>query len=148
MRSPVLVNIMRVGRCFHAYRRRALKDTLLHPSQHLLLSRVCRQPGLRQEELAGELFLDKTTVARQLIRMEELGFISRGPDPEDGRCRRIYPTALGEELYPRVHGAFEEFTRGLLEGFSAQELGQLEALTGRLLRNAEAMAPAERGQED
>ena len=136
MRSRVLGNILRIGRCCRLYRKRALRDTDLLPAQHLLLSCVCRRPGLAQEGLAGTLFLDKTTVAHQLVRLEEQGYIRRQPSPEDGRCRLLYPTEKGEAVYPLIHGAFDAFTSGLLEGCTEEEQQTLEALTERLFQNA------------
>ena len=136
MRSRVLGNILRIGRCCKLYRKRALKDTELLPAQHLLLSYICRRPGLAQEGLAGTLILDKTTVAHQLVRLEELGYILRRPSAEDGRCRLLYPTEKGEAVYPLIHGTFEAFTAGLLEGFTEEERQTLETLTERLFQNA------------
>ncbi len=136
MQSRALGNILRIGRCCKLYRQRALRDTDLHPAQHLLISCVCRRPGLAQEELISALYLDKTTVAHQLIRLEEQGFIRRQPSAEDGRCRLLYPTEKGEAIYPLIHGTFEEFTAGLLEGFTEEERRNLEALTERLFQNA------------
>ena len=136
MHSRILGNILRIGRCCKLYRKRALKDVELVPAQHLLLSHICRRPGLSQEGLAGTLFLDKTTVAHQLNKLEEQGYISRQPSSEDGRCRLLYPTEKALEIYPRIHGAFEDFTGGLLAGFTEEERETLEALTDRLFQNA------------
>ena len=136
MHSRTLGNILSIGRCCKVYRARALEDTALRPAQQMLLSVVCRQPGRAQEELISALYLDKTTVAHQLVRLEEQGYIRRQPSPEDGRCRLLYPTEKGKEAYPLVHGAFEAFTAGLLEGFTEEEQQTLEALTERLFRNA------------
>lgn len=144
MHSRALGNILRIGRCFQLYRRRALRDTDLHPAQNLLLSHVCRRPGLAQEELISTLYLDKTTVAHQLMRLEELGYIRRLPSAEDGRCRRIYPTEKGEEIYPRIHGAFSDFTEGLLAGFSEGERESLDSLLERLMANAARLAAGEK----
>ena len=140
MHSRALGNILRIGRCCRLYRRRALRDLDLLPAQHLLLSHVCRRPGLAQEGLAGTLYLDKTTVAHQLNKLEELGYIRRESAPEDGRCRRIYPTEKGLEVYPRIHGAFEDFTAGLLEGLGEADRAELDRLTELLFRNAARMA--------
>ena len=143
MHSQVLGNILRIGRCCKLYRKRALKDTDLLPAQHLLLSYICRRPGLAQEELAGTLFLDKTTVAHQLIKLEEQGYIRRQPSANDGRCRLLYPTRRGEEVYPLIHGTFEDFTAGILEGFTEEERQTLETLTERLFRNAQRLLEEE-----
>lgn len=145
MHSRVLGNILRIGRCCQMYRRQALRDTDLHPAQHLLISHICRRPGLAQEELIAELYLDKTTVAHQLMKLEEQGYIRREASAEDARCRRIYPTEKAEEIYPRVHGVFEEFTAGILAGLSEAEQEELERLTEILRRNALSLVGPERG---
>ncbi len=146
MQSRALGNILRIGRCCKLYRQRALRDTDLHPAQHLLISCVCRRPGLAQEELISALYLDKTTVAHQLMKLEEQGYLRREAPAEDGRCRRVYPTEKALAVYPRIHEAFERFTEALLTGFSGEEQAQLEALTERLRANAVRLLSPEGGK--
>ncbi len=127
------------------YRRQALRDTDLHPAQHLLISHICRRPGLAQEELIAELYLDKTTVAHQLMKLEEQGYIRRETSAEDARCRRIYPTEKAEAVYPRVHQVFEDFTADILDGLSEADQEELERLTEVLRRNAISLTMPDRG---
>lgn len=143
MQSRVLENIQRIWRCCKLYRKRALNDTDLLPAQQLLLSCICLRRGLAQEELAATFFLDKTTVAHQLGRLEQQGYILRQPSAEDGRCRLLYPTRRGEELYPRICRIFEELNAGLLAGFTEEEQQTLDALTDRLLQNARRLLDEE-----
>ena len=89
-----------------------------------------------QEELSTVLILDKTTVAHQLVKLEAQGYLRRSPSPEDGRCRRVYPTEKGEAVYPRIREAFARFSEELLEGLSPEERETLERLSEKLLRNA------------
>lgn len=147
MHSRALSNILRIGRYCKAYRRQALRDTDLHPAQHLLISQICRRPGLAQEALITELYLDKTTVTHQLNKLEEQGYIRRQAPAEDGRCRQIWPTEKAEEIYPLVHAVFERFTEGILEGFSPEEQAELERLTERLRTNALRLLEPERGEK-
>ena len=136
MESRVLGNILRVGRCCQLYRKRALGDTDLRPGQHLFISHICLRPGLAQEELIGELYLDKTTVAHQLMKLEQQGYIRREAPAEDGRCRRVYPTEKALAVYPRVRQTFREFTEGILEGLGEEDLAELERLMALLRQNA------------
>ena len=136
LRSRTLGNILRTSRCFRLYCRRALGDTGLKPAQQLMLSHICRRPGMAQEELSAALILDKTTVAHQLVKLEALGYLTRSPSPEDGRCRHIYPTEKGEEVYPRIREAFARFSEGLLTGLRPEEQETLERLSEKLLSNA------------
>ena len=147
MHSRTLGNILSIGRCCKVYRARALEDTALRPAQQMLLSFVCRQPGLAQEELISALRLDKTTVAHQLMKLEEEGYIHREVPAEDGRCRRVYPTEKAGAIYPRIHEAFERFTAAILAGLSEGEQAELERLTERLRGNALSLLETEGGKE-
>ena len=113
----------------------------------MLLSQVCRQPGLNQEELTAELCLDKTTVAHRLMKLEEQGYVRREAPAEDGRCRLVYPTEKALEVYPRIRAAFDSFTAAILQGFSEEEQAELERLTERLRANALALLDPEGGGE-
>jgi DNA-binding MarR family transcriptional regulator len=145
MRSRALGDILCIARCFKIYRARSLADTELSPAQQMLLSHVCRRPGLAQEELISALFLDKTTVAHRLMKLEEQGYIRREAPAEDGRCRRVYPTEKAAEIYPRIRASFESFTESMLSGFGEEERAELERLTERLCANALALLSPEGG---
>ena len=147
MHSRTLGNILSVGRYCKIYRTRALEDTALRPAQQMLLSFVCRRPGLAQEELISDLHLDKTTVAHQLTKLEEEGYIRRVIPAEDGRCRLVYPTEKAAAVYPRIHEAFEGFTEAILAGLDESEQAALERLTEHLRRNALALLDGEGGKE-
>ncbi len=136
MRSRTLGNIMRISRCCHTYRKKQLKQCPLNPSQHIYISYACRFPGCSQEQFAAAICIDKTTVAHQLNRLEEAGYIKRQVSPEDGRCRRIYPTEQSYAIYPAVHGAFETFTEHILEGLTQEDRAELSRLTEILYQNA------------
>ena len=146
MRSRALGDILSIARCCKLYRARSLGDTELRPAQQMILSHVCRRPGLAQEELISALYLDKTTVAHQLNKLEEQGYIRRQAPAEDGRCRRVYPTEKAGEVYPRIHEAFERFTEAILTGFSEEEAALLESLTERLRANAVMLLSEEGGK--
>ncbi len=145
MQSRTLGNILSIGRCCRLYRAGSLGDTELRPAQQMLLSHVCRRPGLAQEELIAALGLDKTTVAHRLMKLEEQGYIRREAPAEDARCRLVYPTEKALAVYPRIRAAFERFTEGILTGLSESEQAELERLTELLRRNALALLEPEGG---
>lgn len=136
MHSQALSNILRIGRCFRTYRRQQLSDTDLTPMQQLLISFICRNPGQRQDRIAGSLCLDKTTVAHHLLKLEKLGYVQRRVSPEDARERQIFPAQPALELYPRIHESYEAFTAALLVGLSEADQQELTRLSGILYRNA------------
>ena len=136
MHSRALSNILRIGRCFQTFRRQQLRDTDTTPVQQLLISFVCRHPGKTQDEYAGLLCLDKTTVAHHLLRLEKLAYVDRRVSPEDGRARCIFPTQAAWEIYPRIHASYETFTEALLAGLSQEDQQELTRLSEILYQNA------------
>ena len=64
-----------VGRCTQMQRGQELKDLGICGGQVPYLLRLCRQPGLRQEELARGLYVNKSTAARVISNLEKAGFV-------------------------------------------------------------------------
>lgn len=139
MPNNILGNILRISRSCNTYRREALPKVELYPALHLFITTTCRSPGLTQEQLAARFCLDRTTVAHQLNKLEKHGYIERRVSLEDARCRCIYPTEKAQLLFPSIHGAYVDFTEGLLEGLSEAEQAELSRLTDILNENAVRM---------
>jgi len=94
--------------------------------QYSLLWTLLRHDGIRQNELANELFTDPNTVTAMLARLEGRGLIQREVCAEDGRARRVHLTPAGRRLVERLSSDWEPMRRRLREIF-AGEAGQ-EAL--------------------
>lgn len=82
----------------------------LSPSLGYLLRLVLEKPGLVQQQLADEMLLERSTIARFIDRLEHRGLVARHSNPEDPRTKVVMPTpealklkeelqALGDELY-------------------------------------------------
>jgi len=59
-------------------------------AQGLILTRLDRQPGLSQNELATICEVEPITVGRLVDRLEARGFLERRADPADRRIRRLH----------------------------------------------------------
>jgi DNA-binding MarR family transcriptional regulator len=101
----------------------------------LMLS-VCRAPGRSQEEIAHDICLDKSTVARSLVQLEERGYIVRIPKTEDKRCLLVYPTDKMYELIPSVRRIISDWYDHILEGVSDEELEFFHSVLIRLEQNS------------
>lgn len=88
----------------------------LPPSHAYLLRLVLESPGLTQQELAKELRLNKSTVARFVVALEKKGLLIRDDAAYDQREKRIKPSSkavsiqkklekLGDELYSSMCAA-------------------------------------------
>lgn len=88
-----------------------------------LLWIVWRRGGIRQNELAGELFTDPNTVTAMVVRLEKRGLIRREVCTEDGRARRVSLTPAGRRLVGRLSEDWQEMRQKLNDIF-AGEAGQ------------------------
>ncbi len=109
----------------------------LNPA-HLAMFRYPGLDGTRPSEMAVELQITKQAVNNLAGHLEEHGYISREPDPLDGRARVIRLTERGRAVEQTVHDrarANEQRIAEILgpEGFAWLET-EIRALFGRVAR--------------
>lgn len=89
----------------------ALKDrgvTDIRPSFGAVLVPLFREDGLRLGEMAERGGLSKQTVTSLVRRLEDLGYVERRADPEDGRAMRISLTDRGHRMKQAVRESVDE----------------------------------------
>ncbi len=118
-------------------------------AQGIILTRLDRQPGLSQNEMAALCEVEPITVGRLVDRLEARGLIERRPDPSDRRIRRLhllpaaepvlaaiqdYKTALQDYL---TEGLDEEIQRNLIKALlhmknkmTMESVGRAQAVGG------------------
>ena len=125
-----------IGRCTTLYRTEALEGTGICAGDMPYLFHVCHHPGKTQDAIGAALYVNKTAVTRRITHLEELGLLTREPDPEDRRALRVFPTERAMALLPRLGEINAAWHDVLTEGFSAEEAEQLRTLLIRALQNA------------
>ena len=104
--QPFMQQISITYRCAMRFREKELADTGLSGCQTPYLTALCRRPGVTQEELARELNVNKSSVARQLAVLEEGGYVRRESAPGDKRSLMVYPTEKTQEVMGRIFGCY------------------------------------------
>lgn len=95
----------------------AFKDYDLAPSHGYLVRLILEKPGSTQQQLADEMLLERSTIARFLDRLEEKGLVERSVRDDDPRIKAISPTpaalrlqddlrTLGDQLYQSMCARF------------------------------------------
>ena len=82
---------------------RRVRDFGLTRSQWLALTRIYRQPGCTQSELAETMEMEKGPAGRLVDRLEDNGFVVREADDADRRVRRIHLTRKAEAIERSMH---------------------------------------------
>lgn len=74
----------------------------LSPAHGYMLRLVLERPGLSQQEIADELRLEKSTVARFVTALEAKALVRREAGGSDPRRKAVHPTAAAADLAPRL----------------------------------------------
>ena len=125
-----------ISRSQAIYRQNKISAKDLHTSHYAFVLAICREPGRSQEELAKELCLNKSTVARTLNCLEEKGYILRNALPNDKRQFSVYPTEKMLAILPEVKKASVEWITLLSEGIPQEELEVFNSVLSRMQNRA------------
>ncbi|MBY8888169.1 MarR family transcriptional regulator [Streptomyces sp. PTM05] len=104
----------------------------LEPAAYGLLVRLEEIGAERATDLAAYFRVGKATMSRQLRALEELGLISRAPDPADGRAFLVRLTPEGLTRFTAVRDARRERYRSRLSRWERTDVTDLARLLGRL----------------
>lgn len=109
-----------------------LRPALLAVGQHLAAT------GTRITELADRAQLTKATVVHAVDELERLGYVTREPDPSDGRAKLVVPTARAREAEGVARRAIAEIRDAWAAAMGEEEMAALER---GLLRLRETLWP-------
>ena len=125
-----------ISRSQAVYRHNKISSDELQSGHYAFVLSICREPGRSQEELACELCVNKSTVARNLNYLEEKGFISRKPLPNDKRQFSVFPTDKALDVLPEIRSASLEWMELLSDGIPQDELCVFNSVLERMQAKA------------
>jgi len=91
-------------------------------------------------EICSRTAMDKVQVSRAIRRLTAAGLVSRRTDPDDRRRATVAMTAEGAAVYREIVPLARSREAILLDGFSADEVAQLDRLLARLGERAGVLA--------
>ncbi|TQK51911.1 MarR family transcriptional regulator [Streptomyces sp. SLBN-118] len=104
----------------------------LEPAAYGLLVRLEEAGQQRATELAAYFGVGKATMSRQLRALDELGLVTREPDPADGRASLVRLTDEGLRRFRRVRDARRDRYVSKLAGWDRAEIAELARLLHQL----------------
>ncbi|HEY4941780.1 MAG TPA: MarR family transcriptional regulator [Rhizomicrobium sp.] len=85
-------------------------------AQWVILSRLERQPGMSQNEMAAICEVEPITVARLIDRLEARGLVERRADPSDRRIRRLHLLPAAQPILETINDARETMNARITAG--------------------------------
>lgn len=107
-------------------------------SEAFALHELDRDAGLAQQDLAGRLRLEKSTVSRLVASLQERGLVTRQRDPANRRIWRLCITDAGRDAHARIGAAFHRRQHQVLAGMTQRERAALAMGLSALLRSLHA----------
>ncbi|MFI9581529.1 MarR family winged helix-turn-helix transcriptional regulator [Streptomyces sp. NPDC052236] len=109
----------------------------LEPAAYGLFVRLEDAGRQRATELAAYFGVGKATMSRQLRVLEDLGLVTREPDPADGRASLVRLTDEGMARFRQVRDARRERYVNKLADWDQAEIAELARLLHQLNERAE-----------
>lgn len=118
----VYFNTNALARKLNARWEKAFAPTGLSPSLGYFLRLVLNSPGLSQQEIAGRLQLDKSTVARFADQLATKGLIERMYAEDNAKEKRIFPTPAGKAMERQLEEIGDALYALMQDAFGASEI--------------------------
>ena len=128
--------INRISRCSVLFKNGKLEHEELNAYQHVYIRNVCREPGISQDNLAKSIYVNKSTVTRQLALLEQNGFISRIPSEKDKRVMQVFPTRKALDILPEVKRVSAEWEAYITTGLTDEERVFFLSILERMMEKA------------
>lgn len=97
----------------------------IRPGHGCVFGNIDPENGSRLTDLAERAMMTKQTVGEVTSDLEQLGYVERVPDPEDGRAKIIRLTTKGHEAYVVGRGLIAELEREWAERFGEERVAAL-----------------------
>lgn len=104
-------------------------------SQIPFLASIYLQPGISQDDISSEHFIDKGATARQIEKLEKSGLIYREVNPENRRKKKIFLTQKGQDSESSFWAILKKTNDRSLNGFSTQDSEELIRLLNKAINN-------------
>lgn len=112
-------------------------DLGLTPIQWSAMLTTMQCPGIDQITLSREIFIDPSTIAGVLDRLESRGLLQRVVSPDDRRVRLLYVTDEGREVMKDANAVVLSTQEWLMEPLSPADRAKLMQLMLRVLNRPE-----------
>lgn len=126
---PHIIKTMNeINRCGMQYRNENLEPFGLKSCHASYLLEICRSPGISQDTLARRICMNKSNIARQIVVLEEGGFVERRASAEDKRVMELYPTEKTLEMLPELRKVLGAWSKYLMQDLSEEETAMLSRI--------------------
>jgi MarR family transcriptional regulator for hemolysin len=134
-----------VSRMLRTVYDRRVEPLGLTRAQWRVLARISRIEGCTQTELAAELEIEKPTLGKLIERLEEKEWVTRRPDENDARTKRVFLTKRAGPVLNEMFSLADEVLDAAIAGLSLKEADQLNAALLQVKSNLSELLNSDHG---
>ena len=112
---------------------RILKEFGLNRGEYLLIYCLCHYDRLTAQDVAEMTARPRNTISRAVHRMLADGYLSRTPDPEDGRQIYLHISEQGRALNKRIEPLFKEREEKILSPLTEKDRADLNRILKKIV---------------
>ena len=124
-----------ITRCINLYRSEHSPGDLPGIC-HGYIFAVYHNPGKTQDWLAKHMFINKSTVARHLAKLERAGYVTREISKEDKRELLVYPTRKLKSVYPTIRDITQQWNSMIADAISEEELENFNRILDKIMEKS------------
>lgn len=122
------------------YGHAKIRDAGVSDTEHRICAFLYFHRDVYQDMVANTLMLDKTTVAKALVSLEERGLIERIQNPDNRRKNVLNITDEGKETIADSVSIYDEWLEKVESCLSEEERKQFHCYCLRLLEKAKELS--------
>lgn len=135
------------NRISRLFARRYSREFGLSIAEWRVMAVVGRFGAITARVVAERTEMDKVKVSRAAAGLLAAGLLAQGPDPDDGRARRLRLTGRGREVHRAIVARARTLAGELEAGLAVGELAALQGALARLSAHARLLEEADGGGE-
>jgi DNA-binding MarR family transcriptional regulator len=137
------LRIIETSRLLRSMVEQRLKPYGMTRAQYATLSKLERQDGAAQHEMAESLEVQPIAMVRLVDQLSAEGLIERRADRADRRCNLLFLTEAGRARLEELRSFKEELGAELFDGIEEQDLRQMLGVLNRIHANIKTIQAAE-----
>lgn len=114
---------------------RHLASLGLNSSQHMYVIKICRYPGITQDQFQEISFLNPSNITRSIATLEKEGFIIRKVSEQDKRTRHLYPTQKAKDACEKIFEIGAEWEKKIFKDMTDKEKEHFQEQFLKISRN-------------
>ena len=127
-----------VSRLAWEYAREKMDTDGLSSVQNKVCIAIYNDPGLSQDDVAHELGMDKSSIAKLIAKLMEGNYVIRETNPQDRREYKLYLDKRGEKAVNELVFYLNEFQERFISSIRPELIEELNETLTQILKNTAA----------